>query len=164
MEINSCAIRRLRDHLLTDLHSPRPEGCTGSVQAERAVIRRLEPFAETMYLVMMADGEPAATERQALNAALGVLSDGQIRQTEIDSMLDRFEERARTAGGEARLAQLGAHLSVDQDDRETAFCLGAVMALADDQVDMRENQALRWVQEYFGLSDRRVTEILQTVD
>jgi len=164
MEINSGAIRRLRDHLLTDLNSSGPESQAGSVPAEEAVIRRLEPFAETMYLVMMADGEPAATERQALSAALGVLSDGQIRQPEIDSMLGRFEERARNAGGEARLAQLGAHLSADRDDRETAFCLGAVMALADNRVDVRENQALHWVQEYFGLSDRRVAEILQTVD
>jgi uncharacterized tellurite resistance protein B-like protein len=164
MEINSCAIRRLRDHLLTDLQNPGSASCAGSVKAEEAIIRRLEPFAETMYLVMMADGEPAATERQALNAALGVLSDGQISQTEVDAMLDRFEQRASNEGGESRLAQLGAQLSADREDRETAFCLGAVMALADDRVDLRENQALRWIQEYLGLSERRVTEILETVD
>jgi uncharacterized tellurite resistance protein B-like protein len=164
MEINTSAIRRLRDHLLTDPHTAPSHSCAGAVQAEAAVIRRLEPFAETMYLVMMADGEPAATERQALNAALAVLSDGQIRQAAIDSMLNGFQDRARNEGTEARLWQLGVHLSADRDDRETAFSLGAVMALADDQVDVRENQALRWVQEYFGLSDRRVSEILQSVD
>jgi len=164
MEINSCAIRRLRDHLLTSPHTPASESCAGAVQAEAAVIKRLEPFAETMYLVMMADGEPATSERQALNAALAVLSDGQISQAAINSMLNGFQERASNEGTEARLWQLGAHLSADRDDRETAFSLGAVMALADDRVDVRENQALRWVQEYFGLSDRRVSEILQSVD
>ncbi len=164
MEINSCAIRRLRDHLLADPPTKPSESCAGAVQAEAAVIRRLEPFAETMYLVMMADGEPATTELQALNAALAVLSDGQISQAAIDSMLNGFQERASNEGTEARLWQLGVHLSADRDDRETAFSLGAVMALADDQVDVRENQALNWVQEYFGLSDRRVSEILQSVD
>jgi len=38
------------------------------------------------------------------------------------------------------------------------------MALEDDRVDMRKNHPLRRAQEYFGLSERRVTERLQTFD
>lgn len=169
VNIDTEAIRRLRDHLLS--HVPetpgtqprhRDAGQDGEPRRD-AVTRRVEPFAETMYLVMMADGEPDAAERKALAAAISVLTDGQMTADDIDSMLERFDGNTRHAGSEGRLAQLGARLCADQDDRETAFSLGAVVALADDRVDVRENQALQWIRKYYGISDRRMASILESI-
>jgi tellurite resistance protein len=169
VNIDTEAIRRLRDHLLSAMPAApaEPAGSAGAAQATEprsdAVTRRVEPFAETMYLVMMADGEPDAAERKALTAAISVLTDGQLTIADIESMLERFDAGARHAGSEARLAQLGVRLCADQDDRETAFSLGAVVALADDRVDVRENQALQWIRQYYGISDRRMAAILESI-
>jgi tellurite resistance protein len=167
MNIDTEAIRRLRDHLL----SHTPETATEQPPNERplpeprkdAVMSRVAPFAETMYLVMMADGEPDAAEHNALSAAITVLTDGQLSATDIEAMLERFEGNAQRAGSEGRLEQIGVRLCADQDDRETAFSLGAVVALADERVDARENQALQWIRKYYGISDRRVAAILETM-
>ena len=48
-----------------------------------AILRRAEPFAETMYLVMMADGDAGEEEQRALAGALQVLR------------IDRIEARAQ---------------------------------------------------------------------
>ncbi len=165
MNIDSTAIRRLRDNLLSQArHDPRRSEGNDGTELELAVLRRVEPFAETMFLVMMADGDPASVEREALVAALEVLTDAQLRRAEIDAMLDRFQSNVARSGAEARLAQIGAVVCADRDDRETAFTLGAVIALADDRVDVRENRTLEWVQEYFGLSDRRVASLIDAID
>lgn len=162
MNIDSAAIRRVRNHLLE--YAPGPAANVRAAPAVAVVLRRLEPFAETMYLVMMADGAPADEERRAMGGALTLLSDGRISPDEIDAMLNRFERRAGVQGVEARLAEIGARFGSDRDDRETAFTLAAVTALADDRVDVRENRVLQSVQEYLGLSDRRVAALLESVD
>ena len=59
-----------------------------------------------------------------------------------------------------RLAQIGSRLCVDADDRETAFSLAAVVALADEAVDVRENAALGWIRKYYGVSQNRAESIL----
>lgn len=79
-------------------------------------------------------------------------------------MLGRFEDRVRQQGLEQCLARIGAGFGSDREDRDTAFTLAAVAALADDRVDVQEHQVLRSVQEHFGLSDRRVTELLGAMD
>ena len=169
MNIDTDAIRRLRDALLqgNDPHntgSERIDNGTTTGSIEQAMIRRVQPFAETMYLVMMADGESAESERQTLAAALGILSDGTISRREIDLMLDRFAVAAASEGSDARLAQIGAQFGIDRDDRETAFTLAAVVALADDRVDVRENRLMESMQEYFGVSSRRAATLLESID
>jgi len=169
MDIDTQAIRRLRDHLLAriDAAGDGTESKAGtqheSADTKEAVARRVEPFAETMYLVMIADGQSDSIERRAMSAALDVLAGGQMSAGDIEVMLDRFDESAQRVGTEARLAQIGSRLCADPDDRETAFSLGAVVALADDRVDFRENHALEWIKKYFGVSDRRVAAILDAI-
>jgi tellurite resistance protein len=168
MDIDTKAIRRLRDTLLLcddlrDFTADNPAR-PGNEDRERALIRRVEPFAETMYLVMMADGEPADVERKALSGALHVLTDGNISNPQMEALLDRCEANVRREGSEARLAQIGTRIGGDRDDRETAFTLAAVVALADQRFDLRENRVLEWVKEYFGVADHRADALLATID
>jgi len=168
MEIDTRAIRRLRDHLLA--HPEPPEPGTGeqrdvaSPWTGSAIARRVEPFAETMFLVMMADGEPDAAERRALLGALNVLTEGQVSSALFEAMLDRFATQAQREGVEGRIARLGARLGADQDERETAFTLAAAIALADDRVHARENHTLAMIREYYGVSARRMAALLDTMD
>ena len=163
MNIDTDAIRRLRDHLLAHDY---PEGIGAdyvAVSQVEALIRRVDPFAETMYLVMIADGRPAERERRALVAAIDILTNGTLGSSDIASMIDRFEKALGGSGAEARFAQIGARICVDRDDRETAFSLGAVIALADEEVDVSENLALKWIRQYYGISERTAAEILGSI-
>ena len=168
MNIDTSAIRHLRDNLLADKGLAVPEthdtGADATELLDTAVVRRVEPFAETMYLVMMADGDLAEVEKQALAGAVNVLTDGQIDTGQMDALLQRFESKAVQSGSEARLMQIGAQICGDPDDREMAFTLAAVIALADDQVDVRENRMLEIVQEYFGISNKRMTVLLESLN
>jgi tellurite resistance protein len=164
MNIDTAAIRRLRDNLFASIDRQAPNRDSTPSQISGAIRRRVEPFAETMYLVMRADGDSARIEQDALAAAIDVLSDGQLSRLDIASMLVGFAASLEEQGAEGRVAHLGAHVGADRDDRETAFLLGAVVALADDHVDLRENRVLEWIRTYFGISDRRMAALLDSID
>ena len=155
-------MRRLRDHFLAldttagGTASPLP------APVAEAVLRRAEPLAETMYLVMMADGDAGDEERRALAGALSVLTQGAVEGEAVGQMFDRFAERLAVAGAHGRLRELGLHLSARPEDRETAFSLGAMVALADEDVDGSELVVL--LAEYYGVSDRRAEALLQALD
>jgi tellurite resistance protein len=162
MNIDTAVIRRLRDELFSSASSSPGHAAVAAPLAD-AIRRRVEPFAETMYLVMRADDESARIEEDALTAAVDVLSDGQLSRADIAAMFERFARALQEQGAEGRVAHLGAHMGADRDDRETAFMLGAVVALADDRLDVRENRALEWIKTYFGLSDRRTAALLDSI-
>lgn len=157
MNVDTAPIRRLRDHLLEPLVSSSP---AASAPSQQVLLRRLEPIAEIMYLVMMADGYPAPPEKRVLHAALMMLSGGHLSDGEATAVLDRCDLQARAEGAEARLRHIGARMSADPGDRELAFVLAAVAALADDQVVATEDRVLGLAKDVLGLSDRRAAEIL----
>lgn len=164
MEIDTGAIRRLRDGLLRSAASPEETGDGDGSQQAEATLARIEPFAETMYLVMMADGKSDPGERRAVKGALELLTDGHLPLPELEALLDRFARDASEQGAEARLMQIGAILGGDREGRETAFALAAAVALADSRVQIDENRVMAWVQEYFGISSKRSAEILAGSD
>ncbi len=163
MDINTAAIRRLRDALLS-----KPSGdetrAAASDDAGRAILRRVEPFAETMFLVMVADHHATPSEEQALHAAVGILTGDSVAPARIREMIDAFHARLSASSAEARLARIGASFGADRQDREIAFTLAAAMALADEQVAVSENRVLAWVREYFGISDQRVAALIESIE
>jgi tellurite resistance protein len=164
MNVDTSAIRRLKEHLLSHTEkSATTDSEQAPVSRTEALIRRVNPFAETMYLVMIADGSRADIERRVLVSAIDILTDGVLPAADMESMIDQFAENVDRGGAEARFAQLGSRICVDRDDRETAFSLGAVIALADEKVDVKESQALKWICQYYGVSERRAAEILGSI-
>jgi uncharacterized tellurite resistance protein B-like protein len=165
MNIDTASIRRLRDSLLSrGQDAAAAPGTTLPASQREALLARIEPFAETMYLVMVADTDTSAVERLALHSALDVLTGGALQGAELGAMLERFGENLQREGSEARLQRIGARLAMDREDRETAWTLAAVVALADGQVEPGEHGLLEWVREYFGISDRRARALLEVVD
>lgn len=110
--------------------------------------------------MMGADDHRADVEHEAMRAALATLTDGALTATDLEILLNSFQANLERDGREGRLARIGAWISRDRDDRETAFALAAAVAMADDRVDVAENRALDWVREYYGLSDRQVRGVL----
>jgi uncharacterized tellurite resistance protein B-like protein len=161
MNVDTDAIRRLRNHLLEragHLDEPNP----GAIA--EAMLRRVEPFAETMFLVMSADGEQAQVEHDAMLSALALLTDARLTREDLAGLISRFEENLARHGRPGRLARIGAALGGDQADRETAFALAAAVAVADDRVRIGESETLTLVRECYGISDRRARAILDALD
>jgi uncharacterized tellurite resistance protein B-like protein len=164
MDIDTKTIRRLRDNIIDskDLSADRL-GRRTTPAMKTSILSRLRPFAETMYLVMVADGRTDSAELDALIAALQILSGGQVEEVELNDLVEQFSQATNYDHVESRIAYLGALLSSDRDDRETAFTLAAVIALADDSVALAENSVLEMVSEYFGISNNRAGELLNHV-
>jgi uncharacterized tellurite resistance protein B-like protein len=162
MDIDTETLRNLRDQLLS-IADAGGAGGTGSLldpTVRSAALRRITPYIETMYLVMSADGHLHQLEQRSLAAAVEVLTDADIHSEELSALLDQFAAANADRSTEARLAELGAHLSGDREGREIAFTLAAAIALADNTVDVAESRVLRWVCEYYGISKSQLAGLL----
>jgi len=156
MRIRTEAIVRLRDHLALPTVPP-GEVPTGSVEGR--ILRRLEPFAELMYVVIAADAVVGAEERHAVITALEILSDGAVGRDALERLVTQFESDGGVSA-EGRIASAAAKIGSERDDRETAFLLTAAVALADDEFEAREERAMTWVRGYLGISERRMSALL----
>ena len=164
MNIDTGRIRRLRDALVESGRLEATEDLQGDRPASRgrlAALDRVAPFVETMYLMMMVDGERDEPEQEAIRGAMRVLTQGLLDDTGLGELIQRIEQQVRDQGVEARLQAIGSRICADRQDRETAFSLAAAMALADDKVATEESLLVASIAEWFGVSGRRCREILQ---
>lgn len=163
VNIDTAAIRRLRDALLESGRlDPAPESAgAGELEARRELAaKRVAPFVETMYLAMMADGAATAEEMVAVTSAARILTDGLLQEAQLEQLLAHCAAVASEHGVSSRLQMLGARLCADRMDRETAFSLAAAVAMADKQLDPRESELISDVAEWYGISSRRLGELL----
>ena len=163
MQLDTAVTRRLRDALLSaaeDSASGALEDPDALTPEQHAALDRILPIIETLYLMMVADSDAAATEREAVTGALVALSDGVLGGSLVHWLLERFERALAEQGREERLQQIGGQLSADRDDAEAAFTLAAAVAMADGRVDARENQLVNELGEWLGISPKRAALIL----
>lgn len=164
INLDTQTIRRLRDALVENGRIDDNDHSGGDIAARsQASLARVAPFVETMYLMMMVDGEAADAERDALRGAVNMLTHGLLQAGDLDDVLQRCEEEARKQGVEHRLQTIGARLCADRLDRETAFSLAAAVALADNQVVEAESLLVESIAEWYGVSSKRCAAILDEV-
>jgi len=173
MKIETTTIVRLRDALLQSgrrpsmVVSPAYETLTrqGLLSPEEtAALERVESIGETMFLMMSADGEANAAEKDAIRGAIRGLTGNQLRSGTIDAMLANYATRLEAQGREARLQEVAECLSEIPLEAESAFALSAAIALADDEVAEEENQFINQLAEWFGLTPQRAEAILDELD
>lgn len=173
MRIHTATIARLRDALLQSgrrpslILSPAYETLARSgllSPEEAAAVERIDPIAETMYLMMTADGSVANAEQEALRGAIRGLTNNLVRSGTINVMLQSFEARVKENGRDARLQEIAEALSETPHEAESAFTLAAAIALADDAVDAGENELINQLAEWFGIPSARSEEILDELD
>src|SRR5512142_2134591 len=120
MRIHTATIARLRDALLQSgrrpslVLSPAYETLARSgllSPEETAAVERIDPIAETMYLMMTADGSVAKAEQDALRGAIRGLTNNMIRSGTINVMLQAFEARLKENGRDVRLQEIAESLS-----------------------------------------------------
>jgi tellurite resistance protein len=173
MKIQTVTIERLRDALL--LSGRRPSMVASSAYEtltreglltpeELGSINRVEPLAETMFLMMAADGTIAEIEKDAIRGAIRGLTDNLLRTGTINVMLESYAKRLAESGRDARLHEIAQEISEDQNEAEGAFALAAAVALADDEVSDEENAFINQLAEWFGISSERSAQILDQLE
>jgi tellurite resistance protein len=173
MKIQTATIERLRDALLqsgrrpTLVSSSAYETLTreGLLSPEEVLsIHRVEPLAETMYLMMAADGTLAETERDAVRGAIRGLTDNLLRTGTINVMLESYAKRLSASGRDARLREIADEIAEDPNEAEGAFALAAAIALADDEVTDEENAFINQLADWFGITEVRAAAILDQLE
>src|SRR5882724_9571353 len=120
MKIETATIRRLRDALLesgrraSSVMSPAYETLARAgllSDDERTALARVDSVAETLFLMMAADGKVTTTERDAWRGAIRGLAGDVLHEGTIQVMLEQYERSLAAEGREARLRALGSSLS-----------------------------------------------------
>ena len=173
MKLETSTIRRLRDALLQTGRRPSivlsPAYETLAREnllslEEQTALSRIEPIAETMYLMMAADGHVADAERDAIRGAIRGLTGGVLRTGLINVMLENFEARLREGGRDSRLQEIAEQIADEPSEAEAAFVLAAAIALADDEVADEENAFINQLAEWFEISAERSARLLDELD
>ena len=173
MKIQTTTIARLRDGLLQS--GRRPSLVASSAYEtltreglltpeELGSIDRVEPLAETMFLMMAADGTVADSERDTIRGAIRGLTDNLLRTGTINVMLAGYEDRLATSGRDERLHEIAEALADAPAEAEAAFVLAAAVALADDEVTAEENTFINQLAEWFGISGERAARLLDQLE
>jgi tellurite resistance protein len=173
MKIETATIRRLRDALLQS--GRRPSAVLSPAYAalaragllteqEQALLDRVDPVAETLFLVMAADGKIDAVEQDAVRGAIRGLTNSLLHDGTIDVMMENYEKALAAEGREARLQRVAARLADHPSEAEGAFALAAAVALADDEVTDDERKLVSQVAEWFGISAQRVKSMLNQLE
>jgi len=169
MDLHASALRALRDALLArgqrDTISPIAR-CTPSTEGLgpddlAAIVARVSPTCEALFLLMSADDDCAAGEYFALRGAIRGLTDGALGSRALDELLSRFRASLKREGRERRMSNVAAQLAADRADAEATFMLGAALMLADGAVSEVELSTLEELGESMGLSARRRRELLR---
>jgi tellurite resistance protein len=173
MKLRTATIERLRDALLQSGRRPSTvmssayETLTreGLLSPEEAsALNRVDPLAETMFLMMSADGKVEEQEKDAVRGAIRGLTDNLLRSGTISVMLENYEKRLQEQGRDARLQEIASEIAEETSEAEGAFALSAAIALADDEVADEENAFINQLAEWFGISPARASEILDQLE
>lgn len=163
-ELRSLLMERGRPSLMptppTGAEPAKPKVVVPSAD-QQAHVARVAPICELLYLMMSADGECGANEREMLRGAVRVLTAGSLRSAQIDAMLVDFEAQREAQGAEQRLHAVAAHLQVDRAEAEAAYSLAAAMALANHEVHAHESELLAELGDLIGISLKRRVELTQ---
>jgi uncharacterized tellurite resistance protein B-like protein len=173
MKLKTATIERLRDALLQSGRRPSVvlssayETLTreGLLSPEEAgALKRVDPLAEAMFLMMSADGQVADAERDAVRGAIRGLTDNLLRSGTINVMLENYAQRLQEQGRDARLQEIASDIAEEKSEAEGAFALSAAIALADDQITEEENAFINQLAEWFGIAPERAGEILDQLE
>lgn len=130
---------------------------------EEAIVQ-FEALVESMFLMMAADGQLAAEEREVLKGAVRELTSSKLRSAQIDKLVDDGAARLAADGQAKRLAAIAELLKPEPIVAEAAFVLSAAMAFADDDIADAENELLNDFADQLGIDADRANALLDELE
>jgi uncharacterized tellurite resistance protein B-like protein len=167
--LNSKTLLRLRDHLL-NTGAPKsramlsPATLEHPLEGDDEAKALFNALAESMYLMIAADGKIEESERTTLRGAFRELTDNQMRSATIDQLLEGFEAKLKAEGQAKRLDAITAVLREQPDAAEAAFVLTAAAAFADDEIADAENDILNDLADRLDIAASRAEELLDELE
>jgi hypothetical protein len=163
------SLEQLREALLARGEAPPVSLSHGSLPPpggspqEAALLRRVAPYLELLYLMMLSDGRSGEAERRLLWGAARTLSGDRLTRASFDATVEGFDNLRVAEGIEARLDAISGWLVTDRLGAEAAFTLAGAMAVADREVAPNERDLLAELGERLGISSARAAELLGNV-
>lgn len=125
------------------------------------VVEEYDALCEAMFLVMAVEKRMLNAQRELLRGALDVLSNGRVRSSHMEAMLDAASKRLAEDGIELRCQRVIAALRDDPVRAETMLVLAGAIAAADGKVSDSEQELLDHFVEGLGVGQDRLSEILR---
>jgi len=128
---------------------PRFEGVCATPEMN-AVLNRVAPIAEALFLVMSADGLCSMEEKAALLGALRTITDDELSEPAIEALIERLEPTLAAEVLSDRISRVGSQLAGDRDDSKVAIELSAALIVADGIITDDERHVLEQLAEETG--------------
>lgn len=127
-----------------------------------ALVARISPLCEILYLTMAVDGSESTQEQRVLQGAVRLLTEGELPPDVLNELLQRFRA-AMLADDDVhtRLALLGAQLAGHREDAEAAFLLAVAIASADGPLSIAERNFLAELAAVLGVNKAHGQQLLQ---
>lgn len=131
---------------------------------EAAAVQSIDPVVEMMFLMMASDGDLGDEERVVIRGAVRELTQGFVRSSTLEVLLENFEKGLNEQGQDARLADIASRLRDDVPGAESAFVLAAAVAFADEDIKDSENELLNKFAEEADISEERANQLLDELE
>ncbi len=129
-----------------------------------AVVEEYGAMCELLYLMMAADRRVLNVERAVMKGALDVLSNGRVRTTHLEAMLDASARRVAELGEAACRERALRALRDDPVRAEATVVLAAAVALADGQMVPEEQALLEQLAAAFDMDEHEATRLLDELN
>jgi tellurite resistance protein len=126
-----------------------------------AVVEEYGAYCEAMFLVMAVEKRMLNVQRELLRGALDVLSNGRVRTSHMEAMLDAASKHQAEDGLEQRCQHVIEALGDDPVRAETALVLAGAIAAADGKVTPTEQALLDRLGEGLDVGPDRLSAILR---
>ena len=124
------------------------------------VVEEYGALCEAMFLVMAVEKRMLNVQRELLRGALDVLSNGHVRSSHMEAMLDAASKRLAEDGFEKRCERVVDALRDDPVRAEMTLVLATAVAAADGVVTAGEQKLIdRFVKE-LGFDPERLGNVL----
>jgi tellurite resistance protein len=125
------------------------------------VVEEYGVLCEAMFLVMAVEKRMLNVQRELLRGALDLLSNGRVRSSHMEAMLDAASRQLAEDGMERRCQHVIAALRDDPVRAETTLVLAGAIAAADGKISESEQGLLDRIVEGLGVGQDRLSEILR---
>lgn len=115
-----------------------------------AVLNRVAPIAEALFLVMSADGVCTLEEKVALRGALRTITDDDLSEPAIRALVERLDSSLGSERLSDRVSRVASQLAGDRADSKVAIELAAALITSDGTVTDDERLVLGQLAEETG--------------
>ena len=124
-------------------------------------------MAETMFLMISADGDVSPEELDADRGAIRGLIGDLLHTGTINVMTENYAKARKSQGRNARLKQIAENLAgapEEAEGTEGAFAMAAAVALADNKLHEAEHSFIQQLAEWFQIAPQRCAKILDQLE